>query len=222
MRLRLRRFRQYFVVGLAVVAPLGVTVAVLGWAFRILDGIFGGLLARSAGVRVPGLGVAILLGVVLLVGWAVHHAVGRRLVQAWNAALVRFPLTRRIYSAGSQIVQAMLTGDRRVFTRAVLVPYPTEGLWAVGFVTNERAPIFSALLGEPCVTVFVPTSFSVPPSGPVLIVPGSRLRPLDISVEDALKFAVSGGAVLPAEAPSPPGLDLGKLLGGVSEGRRRG
>lgn len=219
MRPAFRRFRQYFIVGLAVVAPLGVTAAVLLWAFRALDGIFGGLLARSAGVRVPGLGVAILLGLVLLVGWAVHHAVGRRLVQAWNAALVRFPLTRRIYSAGSQIVQAMLAGDRRVFTRAVLVPYPTEGLWAVGLVTNERAPLFSAVLGEPCVTVFVPTSFSVPPSGPLLIVPGGRLRSLDVSVEDALKFAVSGGAVLPAEAPPPPGLDLGKLLG---EAARRG
>ena len=212
VRHALRRLRQYFVVGVVVVTPLGVTIVVLSWAFRTLDAIFGQPLQQSVGVRVPGLGIALLAVLVLLVGWAVHHAVGRRLVQTWNRALSRFPLTGRVYNAGSQIVQAMLAGDRRVFSRPVLVPYPTEGSWAVAFVTNERTPIFSEIVGEPCLTVFVPTSFSVPPAGPLLIVPAARLRPLDVSVEDAFKFVVSAGAVLPSGTPPPPGLDLRKLL----------
>src|SRR5713101_1194794 len=156
----LRRVRQYFVVGLVVVAPLGATIFVLTWAFRTIDAILGRPLEQSLGVRVPGLGIALL---VLLVGSAVQNAVGRRVVQAWNTALSRLPLTRSIYNAGSQIVQALLAGDRRVFSRAVLVPYPADGSWAVGFVTNERTPILSQVVGEPCLTVFVPTTFSVPP-----------------------------------------------------------
>jgi uncharacterized membrane protein len=209
----LRRLRQYFVVGLVVVTPVGVTILVLSWAFRTIDAIFGRPFQASVGVRVPGLGVLILVLLVLLVGWAVHHAVGRRLVQTWDTALSRFPLTRRVYNAGSQIVQAVLTGDRKVFSRAVLVPYPSEGLWAVGFVTNEETPLFSEVVGEPCLSVFVPTTFSVPPSGYLVVVPETRARPLDVGVEDAFKFVVSAGAVLPSGTPPVPGLDLKKLLG---------
>ena len=218
MRPNLRRLRQYFVVGLVVVAPLGATIFVLSWAFRTIDAIFGRPLEESIGARMPGLGIAILVLVVLLVGWAVHHAVGRRLVQAWNSALSRFPLTRRIYNTGSHIVQAMLAGDRRLFSRAVLVPYPTAGSWAIAFVTNERTPIFSEVVGEPCLTVFVPTTFSVPPSGYLLIVSAAGARPLGVSVEDAFKFVVSAGAVLPTGAAPVPGLDLTKLLGEESRG----
>jgi uncharacterized membrane protein len=201
------------VVGLVVVAPLGATIFVLTWAFRTIDAILGRPLEQSLGVRAPGVGLAILALLVLLVGWAVHNAVGRRLVQTWNTALSRLPLTRRIYNAGSQIVQALLAGDRRVFSRAVLVPYPTEGSWAVGFVTNERTPILSQIVGEPCLTVFVPTTFSVPPSGFLLILPPARVRALDMSVEDAFKFVVSAGAVVPTGTAPPAGLDLTKLLG---------
>lgn len=165
VRRTLRRLRQYFVVGLVVVAPVGATIFILSWALRTIDAILGRPLEESLGARAPGLGIAILALLLLLVGWAVHHAVGRRVLQAWNAALSRFPLTRRIYNAGSQIVQAMLAGDRRVFSRAVLLPYPAEGSWAVGFVTNERTPVFSEIVGDPCLTVFVPTTFSVPPPG---------------------------------------------------------
>jgi uncharacterized membrane protein len=213
MRSILRRLRQYFVVGLIVVAPLGATLFILSWAFRAIDAILGQPLEQSLGVRVPGLGVVILALLILLVGWAVHLTVGRRLLQAWNTELSRFPLTRRIYNAGSQIVQAMVGGDRRVFTRPVLLPYPAEGSWAVGFVTNEGTPVYSEIIGEPCLTVFVPTTFSFPPSGNLLIVPRARVRPLDVSVEDAFKFVVSAGAVLPTGTPSQPGLDLAKLLG---------
>lgn len=208
-----RRLRQYFVVGLVVVTPVGVTILVLSWAFRTIDAIFGRPFQASVGVRAPGLGVVILVLLVLLVGWAVHHAVGRRLVQTWDRALSRFPLTRRVYNAGSQIVQAVLTADRRVFSRAVLVPYPSEGLWAVGFVTNEETPLFSEVVGEPCLSVFVPTTFSVPPSGYLIVIPETRVRPLDVGVEDAFKFVVSAGAVLPSGTPPVPGLDLKKLLG---------
>lgn len=204
--------RQYFVVGLVVVAPLGATIFVLAWAFRTIDAILGRPLEQALGVRVPGLGFGILGLVVVLVGWAVQYAVGRRLVQTWNTALSRLPLTRRIYNAGSQIVQAMLAGDRPVFSRAVLVPYPTEGSWAVGFVTNEHTAILSEVVGRPCLVAFVPTTFSVPPSGYLLIFPTTQVRPLDLSVEDAFKFVVSAGAVLPTGASPAAGLDLTRLL----------
>jgi uncharacterized membrane protein len=208
----IRRLRQYAAVGLVVLTPVGVTIFVLSWALGTVDAILGQPIRETLGLRIPGLGIAILAILVLLVGWAVHYAVGRRLVESWNSALSRFPLTRRVYNAGSQIVQATLSGDRRMFSRAVLVPFPNDGSWAIGFVTNEQTPLCSAAVGTACLTVFVPTTFSVPPSGYLLVVPDERVRPLDISVDEAFKFVVSAGAVRPSDTSPPPGLDLDKLL----------
>lgn len=209
-----RRLRRYFLVGLVVIVPLALTAFVLEWTFGVIDGILGRPLRLYTGVGAPGVGAVLLLLIVLVAGWAVHLSVGRRLVQAWNGALSRFPVAGRVYDAGSQIIQAVLGTGQRVFLRAVLVPYPGPESWAIGLVTDEDPASFSALVGEPCVSVFLPTTFSVPPSGYLLIVPMARTRPLSMSVEDALKFVISGGRVQPAsgEPARGRGIDLAKLL----------
>lgn len=209
-----RRLRRYLVVGLIVIAPVGLTVWVLLGIFRFLDAILGDPLRAALGFRVPGLGLLLLLGFVLLVGWVVHRTAGRQLLVWWNAALVRFPLTGRIYNVVSQIVQSVVGEKRRLFQRTVLIPYPSEGTWALAFVTNETAPVMSRLVGEPCVNVFLPTTPN-PTTGFVIVVPRSRVIDTDITVEDAMKFIFSAGVVSPTgEAPvlGRRGLDLDTLL----------
>ena len=154
MSSRARRLRRYFLVGLVVIAPVGLTVWVLSWIFRTIDDILGEPLQMALGVRIPGLGFVLLAAVVLLVGWAVHFAVGRRLLAWWNQALARFPVVGRLYNAVSQIIQTTVGGQKRIFRRVVLVPFPSDGSWAVGFVTSEESP-FSTILGELCLHVFV-------------------------------------------------------------------
>ncbi len=207
------RFRRYFLTGLIVLAPVGVTAAILVWMFRTIDDILGDPIQAAIGIRIPGLGFVLLLFAVMLVGWAVHLAAGRELLRLWNQALSRFPLTGRIYNAMSQIVQSTVGDRQRLFRRTVLVPYPTDGIWAVAFVTNEEAPVMSRFVGEPCVNVFVPTTPN-PTSGFMLIVPRHRLKEAPISVEDAMKLIISGGAVSPGETalPGRRGLDLDTLL----------
>jgi uncharacterized membrane protein len=214
----MRRLRRYFLVGLVVIAPVGLTVFVLASVFNLLDSILGDPLQNLLRVRIPGLGFVLLAAFVLLVGWLVHHAVGRQLLYWWNQALVRFPLTGRIYNTLSQIVQGILGEHRRVFRRTVLIPYPTEGLWAVAFVTSEDVGVVADVVGEPCVNVFVPTTPN-PTSGFMLIVPRARLREVPISIEDAMKLIISAGAVVPKGEPVVlrKGLDLETLFGG--EGR---
>ncbi len=214
MNIVLRRLRRYLVTGLIVIAPVGVTIAVLWWMFRTIDAILGEPLRSALGFRIPGLGFVLLVLVVLLVGWAVRQAAGRQLLHWWNGALSRFPLTGLIYNAISQIVQVVVGEKRKLFQRTVLIPYPTEGIWALAFVTNEDAPYMTVILGEPCVNVFVPTTPN-PTSGFMLVVPRSRTRQIDISVEEAMKLVVSAGAVSPTgEAPAAirRGLDLETLL----------
>jgi len=211
---RAPRLRRYFLVGLIVLAPAGVTVVVLRWIFERLDAILGRPIQAALGFRIPGLGFVLLGLVVLGVGWIVHQAVGLRILRAWNDMLLRFPVAGRLYNAASQIVQSVASDKSRIFKRTVLVPYPTDGLWAVGFVTNEAAPVMTGLVGEPCVNVFVPTTPN-PTSGFLLVIPRSRLIDTDISIEEAMKFVISAGAVSPVggAAPSPRrGLDLDDLF----------
>ncbi len=212
MKSFVRRLRRNFVTGLIVIAPVGLTIFVLRWIFDYLDGILGDWL--PAALTIPGLGFVLLMLFILLVGWTVRRTAGRQLLHWWNEALARFPLTGRIYNAVSQIVQAIVGERRRLFRRTVLIPYPTEGIWAVAFVTNENAPVMSEVVGEPCVNVFVPTTPN-PTSGFMLVVPRDKTKPLQIPVEEAMKLIISAGALTPADEPQVPGrrgLDLDSLL----------
>lgn len=214
-----RRLRRYFFTGLVVLAPVGLTIGVLVWTFRLLDGILGEPLQNALGFNVPGLGFLLLAALVVLIGWIVQQAAGRQILHWWNQALSRFPLTGRIYDAASQIVQTVVGERKRIFQRPVLIPYPTDGLWAVAFVTSESPGLFVDMLGQPCVNVFVPTTPN-PTSGFMLIVPVQRVRPLDISIDEAMKLVISAGAVNPRGAGAPPsarGLDLDHLLRDTSE-----
>jgi uncharacterized membrane protein len=214
--------RKYFLVGLIVIAPVGLTVFVLGWLFQTIDSILGNSLRVVFGFRIPGLGLVLLVFFLVFVGWIVHFAAGRQLLRWWNQALSRFPLTGRIYNAVSQITQSIVGSHRRLFHRAVLIPYPTEGLWAVAFVTNDEASEMSKWAGEPCVNVFVPTTPN-PTSGFMLIVPKNRLVEIDTPVDEAMKLIVSGGVVSPTGGPvrtRRPGLDVESLLKDSREWKR--
>ncbi len=213
MRASARRLRRYFLVGLIVLAPVGITIFVLRWLFETIDAILGDPIQVALGFRIPGLGFLLLAVVVVLVGWVVHLAAGRQLLHWWNQALVRFPLTGRIYNAISQIVQSVVGHQRRLFRRTVLIPYPTDGTWAIAFVTNEDAPVMSKLLGEPCVNVFMPTTPN-PTTGFMMVIPKRRVIETEISTEDAMKLILSGGAVSPLDTPAAQrrGLDLDSLL----------
>ena len=209
-----RRWRRYLLVGLVVTAPVGLTVYVLAWVFNRLDQILGVPLERWLGLHVPGLGFVLLALFVLLVGWLVHRAVGRQVLQWWNAAVVRFPLAGRVYNALSQIAQSVLGNNRRVFRRTVLVQFPAADMWTLGFITHEAPAALSALVGEPCVNVFVPIT-PVPHSGWLLVAPRRLVRETSLSVEDAMKLLVSMGALVPGDDVvrlGRQGLDLDSLL----------
>ncbi len=207
-----RRLRRYFLTGLIVLAPLGATVVILVWLFEKLDAILGVSLQRLLGVHIPGLGLLLLALVILAIGWLAHYAIGRQLIAWWNSVLARFPLTARIYNAASQIAQTFMGEHGRIFQRTVLIEFPSPGSYAIAWVTAEENSFAEALLGEPCLNVFVATTPN-PTSGYLLVVPKSRTRPLDISIEEGMKLVISAGAVLPrAGGERPPGLDLATLL----------
>ena len=208
-----RRLRRYFLTGLVVLAPLGATVVIISWLFRTLDAILGDPLRQLLGRNIPGLGLLLLALSIRALGWIAHYAIGKELISVWNRFLGRFPLTATIYNTSSQIVQTFVGGNRRPFLRTVLVPFPSDGAWVLAWVTAESSPFAEAVLGEPCVHVFV-ASTPNPTTGWALIVPRSRTRAIDLSMEEAIKLILSGGAVGPRAggAARTEGIDLASLL----------
>ncbi len=206
------RLRRYLITGLIVIAPIFVTIVVLLWLFNTLDAILGRHLPALIGRELPGVGVVALLALLLLVGWLSQRTLGRRFVSWGNAILSRFPLTRRIYNASSQIVQSVLDREEKLFQGCALIEYPMPGSYAVVFVTAAAPEEVTDAVGEPSLSVFLPTVPN-PTTGWLLILPASKVRRLDMTVEEGFKLVLSAGLAAPGrETPVAAGIDVERLL----------
>lgn len=156
-------------------------------------------------IRIGELRILNLIGVVLAIvliyiaGVIVTSFIGRRLYRQGEKLIARVPLIRSVYPAVKQVTDFFFPGDsdeKVNFNRVVAVQYPRKGLWSVGLVTGDTMQFIEHAAGQPCLTVFVPSS-PTPFTGYVITVPRADTIDLPISVEEALKFAVSGGVVIP-------------------------
>ena len=197
MRTTLHRLRRYLITGLIVIAPIGVTVFVLSWLFQQLDPILGRFIPEIGGRRIPGLGLAALLAILIVVGWFSQRAFGRRALGMWNGLLERVPVARRLHSASSQIVSSVLEREK-LFQHCALIEFPHEGSWVLVFETAAAPDEVEAAIGQPTVSVFLPTAPN-PTSGYLIMLPRSRVRRLRMSVEDGLKLVLSAGVARPGE-----------------------
>lgn len=190
----MKRLRRYLLEGLALVVPVAATVWVLWWLFTHLDGILGQLLTPLLGRSTPGLGLVILVLALMAIGWLTERALGRRATQLWESLVARVPVARPVYRATRRMLLSMVGQESRSFQRAVLCEYPSPGIWSVAFVTGDPPESLAAEVGRDAVTVFLPTAPN-PMSGFLLVIPASRVRPLDVPVEAAFTFVVTMGAV---------------------------
>src|SRR2546422_5171330 len=134
MRARLRR---YFFTGLIVFLPIAITLSFLLWLFRTLDRFLGWLFTLLLGEPIPGLGLVATIAVIFLIGALTTNVLGRRLVGWFDRLMLRIPLARSIYSATKQLSDSIILQRRAAFQRAVLVEWPRQGMYTVGFVTGE-------------------------------------------------------------------------------------
>jgi len=198
-----RSLRRRLFAGLAVIAPVAITVYVLRWIFVWLDNLLGKFIYPMLPVQIPGLGLLLLIAILLVIGWAAERAVGRRIVTAWHNMLERFPLTRRLYGASHRIVRTVFGEDQRFFREVVIVEYPSPGRWSIGFVTATAPAAMRQAVGDG-VTIFVPTTPN-PTTGYLVIVPRHLVTPIAFTIEQAFTFILSAGGVHPegtTQAPS--------------------
>lgn len=188
-------FKKYFISGLLVIVPLIITYSVLKALFEALDGLLQPVIHKLAGFYVPGLGVITTFILVILAGLLTHNLVGRKLYNLWERLLVHVPLIRPIYSASKSLLESTTASKSGAFQEVVLIEYPRQGSYAIGFVANRLHVEIDGALRN-CASVFVPSP-PTPFAGPSVIVPIEQIQVLDVSVEQALKFIVSGGVVAP-------------------------
>ena len=200
--------RRYLVAGLLVWAPLGITIWVLHFLVTTLDQTLllfpqGAHPDKLLGFHIPGFGVLLSFGLLLLTGVIAANFFGARLIRFWENMLGRIPVVKSIYSSVKQVSDTLLSDSGNAFRKALLVEFPHDGSWTIAFLTGTPAPAVAAHLTEEHLSVYVPTTPN-PTSGYFIIVPRSRVRELDMTVDEALKYVISMGVVAPRGRVVPP------------------
>ena len=198
--------RKWFLSGLLVIVPVVITFLVLEWVVGLLDQTLQILPMawhpdRVLGVHIPGFGVILTLVILLVVGATVSNFIGKKLVQWGDAVVTRIPVVRSIYSSVKQVSDTLFSENGNAFRKAVLVQWPREGIWTVAFVTGAPGGDVATYLREDeFLSVYVPTTPN-PTGGYFVMLRKSECVELNMSVDEALKYVVSMGVVVPTMRP---------------------
>lgn len=197
-------FKKYIVAGVLVIVPLIITYVVLRFLLSSIDGLLSPALIKYLGYDIPGLGIVIVILLIIVTGVLTHGVIGRQLVSLWDRLLGRVPFVRTIYLASKQLLQSITNPQESMFQRVVIVPYPRSGMYTLAFASSE-VTLDSVPGNGSFVAVFVPST-PTPFTGFTYLVKKEEVYPTNISVEDAVKFIVSGGIVTPDSIlPRPQG-----------------
>lgn len=200
--------RRYLLAGFFSLLPLVVTIWLLKAIFATLVDLSRGPLtwiSQRLGLPVPPywelafLSAVVTLLLLLLVGVLVSNILGRQLLAWMDELMLHVPVVKSIYGATKQLMGAIQNGQGGSFKEVVLVEWPQPGSYTLGFVARRDCS-WAMEGGEAMTTVYIPTAPN-PTSGYVIMLPNSKIRPIDVSPEQALTWAVSGGVVAPSTAP---------------------
>ena len=195
--------RRWLLAGLLVLVPLAITLGVLNWIVGTLDQTL--LILPGAwhpdkllGFHLPGFGVLLTLTIVLVIGALASNFFGKRLVQWGNSLLSRIPIVRSIYSSVKQVSDTLFSENGNAFRKALLVQWPREGVWTIGFLTGlPGGDVVNHLPGD-YVSVYVPTTPN-PTGGYFVMLKRADCIELQMSVDEALTYVISMGVVVPAK-----------------------
>lgn len=206
--------RKYLIAGLLVWLPLAATVVIIKVVIDLLNKTI--LLIPPDfrpetvfGFSIPFFGVIVGVLVLLITGMLAANLFGRRLVSIGESILGRIPVVRTIYTSIKQVLETVLTSNSKAFRKVVLIEFPRKDVWSIGFLTNDGPSQASTLTGHQLESVFIPTTPN-PTNGFLVMFPEQDIIPLDISIEDAFKFIISMGVVVP-NAKVKEDLVAGKL-----------
>jgi uncharacterized membrane protein len=194
--------RRYFLSGLLVFLPVAITLWFIGWVISLLDSVLD-VLPNSLHpnaylpVPVPRLGAVVTLLLILFLGVLTTGVATRRFLAAWENLFIQIPVFRGIYTAVQKLVQTFL-GQSNAERQVVMIEYPRTGVFTVGFAMGRAWHHLEDKINAPLVNVFVPTTPN-PTSGFYLLVPSNEVKPLNMTMEEALKLITSSGLITPED-----------------------
>ena len=202
-----KALKKYLITGVLVWLPIVVTVWVLTYIINASDQLINLIPSRwrpenYTGFKIPGLGVIVAVVVLFVTGVFAANVLGRKILEGWDSLLGRIPVVKSIYSSVKKVSEALLSDNGRSFKTPVLVPFPQPDIWTIAFVSGSIPAVVQKSLSETetYVSVYVPTTPN-PTGGYYIMVKQSDIRELDMSVDDALKYVISLGMVMPDDLP---------------------
>lgn len=204
--------KKYFITGLVILLPLALTFAVVAFIFNLLTEPFVGLfkaIFNYFGLFSSGflflntdqlqkiisqlLILALLFFTTVGLGWLARWFFVHYFIRGWEYVLYKIPVIRSIYKTCRDIIGSLFTADKSFFKQVVLVPFPSKDTMVIGFITRENLPAIGADK-QPMVAVYIPTTPN-PTSGFLVMYQINDVIPMDMKVEDALKYVISCGVI---------------------------
>jgi len=209
-----RKLGNYFIAGVVLALPIGVTIFVFAFLIRhigtpVSDMLFAPVfkyfdatLPESAlgGALLDALATVVVMILVTILGMVSNWFFAGWIIGAFEKAINKIPGVGIVYRTVKQIVDTFSKQNRAIFQSVALVEFPRKGMYAVGFITSKAQGEVQERTGDVVVNVFVPTTPN-PTSGFLIMVPENEIEYLDMSVGDAMKLIISGGAVVPKHLP---------------------
>jgi len=197
------KMKKIFTTGLLTLMPLAITIYVFYLVFSFLDNLVGDLIEAVFNYRLPGIGFAAGLLLILLVGFIASNIIGSRLISYGDKLLQRLPLAKSIYVSAKQIIDAFTVQGKNAFQKVVLLEYPRKDLYVIGFVTGDSKGEIQEKTHAETLSIFVPTTPN-PTSGMLILAPRQEVIELKMTVEEGMKVIVSGGLFSPANEKKTP------------------
>jgi uncharacterized membrane protein len=202
---RRQLIKRYFITGLLIWVPLGITawvlVLIVGTMDQSLRLLPEAIHPRNMlGFDIPGAGAILTLLVIVLTGVLAANFIGQRLVTWWERLLTSIPVVNSIYNSVKQVSDTLFSSSGNAFRKALLIEYPRRGAWTIAFLTGKPGGDVLQHLDGDYVSVYVPTTPN-PTSGFFLMLPKAEVIELEMSVDTALKYVISMGVVAPPPRP---------------------
>lgn len=189
-----RILRKYFLTGLIIIVPLWVTIAIIRAVVNLIDKTFNfmpAVLQPKTYVQFTGVEILIAIAIIMLVGILASNYLGKKFLSHGEILLAKIPIIKTIYQ-GVKYLTAGIIGEKKIFSRVVLLEFPRKGLSSIGFVTGEAKQVLPEQSDKKFLKIFIPTTPN-PTTGFFVIVAEDEVKAIDLNVEEAFKLIISAG-----------------------------